>query len=176
MLYKTKGLPYRTLCKEPLFLMANLQCFVSVFCEVFFTPFLALKLKNDFDIEEELHGYFFLARALGGIIGATPGVYLLRKCFRLSSIIVLGSVLNFISYVLFSMSPRLGLPHNLALIWSGITINGFAFSLLYSPILPYLVDYYERNPLKSPSLSPAEYTAQLLAKSIAAFNITVGVA
>ena len=82
---------------------------------------------------------------MGGIIGATPGVFLLRKCFRLSTIIALGGVVNVLSYILFSMSPRLGLPHNIGLIWAGMTLNGLAFSLLYSPILPYLVDYFGRR-------------------------------
>lgn len=128
-----------------LFVVANLECFVAIFCEVFYTPFLSLKLKNDFDVKEELHGYFFLARAIGGIIGNTPVVFLLRKCFRLSSIISLGSILHLLSYVLFSMSARLGMPHNLGFIWSGMVMNGFGFSVLFTPILPYILDYFGRN-------------------------------
>lgn len=126
-------------------------------------------------MRENQHGYFYLINAVAGILSATPGVFLLRKCFRLTSIIALGSVLNLIACVLFSMSPRLGLPHTLSLIWIGITLNGFAASLLYAPILPYLIDYYSRHQLDS-SLSKEDYKSDLLSKTIAVFNITVGVA
>lgn len=148
---------------------------MSIFCVLFFTPFLSLKLKNDFGVSESLLGYFFLAKSVGGIFGATPGVFLLRKCCRLTTIIAFGSFLNISAYVLFSMTPRLGLPHDLALIWTGVTLNGFAFSILYTPILPFVIDYYSRHPILS-SIPKKEYQAVLLSKTVAVFNVMVGIA
>ena len=84
-------------------------------------------------------------------------------------------MVNILAYLLFSMSPRLGLPHNLALIWCGVTLNGFAFSILYTPILPYVIDYYTRHPIHS-SLSEKEYQAALLSKTVSVFIVLVGIA
>ena len=148
---------------------------MTIFSSDFLIPFLSLKLNNDLNVREDQLGYFFLINAVAGILTATPGVFLLRKCFRLSSIIAFGAVLNLIASTLLSMSPRLGLPHSLSLVWIGFTLNGAAASLLYSPILPYLIDYYGRHQLDS-TLPEKEYKPQLLSKTIAVFNITVGVA
>ena len=73
------------------------------------------------------------------------------------------------------MTPRLGLPHDLALIWTGVTLNGFAFSILYTPILPFVIDYYSRHPILS-SIPKKEYQAVLLSKTVAVFNVMVGIA
>lgn len=73
------------------------------------------------------------------------------------------------------MSPRLGLPHDLALIWSGVTLNGLAFSIIYTPILPFVIDYYTRHPIL-PEMNDKEYQTILLSKTVAIFNVLVGIA
>ena len=67
---------------------------------------------------------------------------LLRKCLPLSTILAIGNAINLLSYVLLGMSPTLGLPQRLPVLWSGLILNGLAYSLMYAPVLPYLVDSY----------------------------------
>ena len=145
MLYKLKGIKYCLLLKQPLFIATMLSCFHSIFSELFYTPFFALKLKNDFHIPSSSHGYFFLVRAICGMLAATPGVFLLRRCMRFSSIIALGNIIALISHVLMSLSPMIGIPHSIGFVWIGIMLNGLSYSLTHSPLVPYLIDFYERH-------------------------------
>lgn len=145
MLYKLKGISYCMLLKQPLFIVSMLSTFSSIFSEAFYTPFFTLMLKNDLHIPKSHHGYFYLVRGLFGILAATPGVFLLRRCMRLSSIVALGHLCALLSYILLSLSPTLSIPHHIGCIWGGIILNGASYSLVYCPISPYLIDYYERH-------------------------------
>lgn len=93
---------------------------------------------------------------------------------RHSSIIALGNVFALLSLILMSLSPTLGIPHKVGCIWGGILLNGIAYSLIYSPIVPYLIDYYERHPITK-SMKGEEYHAQLIAKMIPFLYLILGV-
>ena len=79
------------------------------------------------------------------MLATTPGLFLLRRCMRFSTIIALGNIIALLSHILMSLSPTLGIPHSIAYVWIGIVLNGLSYSLIYFPIVPHLMDYYERN-------------------------------
>lgn len=84
--------------------------------------------------------------ALASAVTATPGIYILRKCLRLNTIMILGALLAVAGNSLMGFCPLFGIPHKLEFIWLGIALLGPSLSLLNVPFMPYIVGYYEEHP------------------------------
>ena len=135
-----------------------LVVFLSYFLRVYFVPFFSLELKHKFKIPESEIGPFFMALSFVGIITATPGILILRQCFQLSSIMVIGVIFALIGNTVMGLCPLLWIPHEISFIWIGIILLGISLILLDVTFIPYIILHYERqHPLELEglgSLSP----------------------
>ena len=91
-------------------------------------------------------GDYFLVFSLTTAVSASPGIFLLRKCLNLSTIMLLGAILAVAGNSLMGLCPLFGIPHKLEFIWIGIVLLGLSLSLLNAPFIPYIVGYYEEHP------------------------------
>ena len=90
---------------KPRVLSSAILLFLAYFLSVYFVPFFALQLSDEFQISEQNLGKFFLAFSLAGLVSATPGMLILRQFLDYSSIMVIGALLALIGNTLMGFCP-----------------------------------------------------------------------
>ena len=71
----------------------------------YFSPFFSLELYHHYSVTKSQLGDYFMVLALTGGVAATPGILILRKCLKLSSIMALGAFLAVIGNSLMGFCP-----------------------------------------------------------------------
>ena len=84
---------------------------LSFILRMYFVPFFSLYLYNSFHVSKSQLGDYFLVFALASALGATPGIFILRQCLKLSTIILLGGFLAVIGNSLMGFCPLFAIPH-----------------------------------------------------------------